>query len=64
MTEVERIVFRAVNQYTLLAKVFARATATGGAAPIPLEDTIRTWRCSTRSRSAASGRWEDRLDAP
>src|SRR5262245_17946686 len=37
----EHIEFPAVNQYTILAQLFARAAQTGGPAPIPLEDSIQ-----------------------
>jgi predicted dehydrogenase len=55
----ERIEFPAVNQYTILAQLFARAAATGGPAPIPLEDSIKNMAVlDALRRSAASGRWE------
>jgi len=55
----ERIEFAAVNQYTILAQLFARAAATGGPAPIALEDSIANMAVlDALRRSAASGRWE------
>jgi len=55
----ERIEFPAVDQYTILAQLFARAAATGGPAPIPLEDSIKNMAVlDALRRSAASGRWE------
>jgi predicted dehydrogenase len=55
----ERIEFPAVNQYTILAQLFARAAATGGPAPIPLEDSIKNMAVlDALRRSAASARWE------
>jgi predicted dehydrogenase len=55
----ERIEFAAVNQYTILAQLFARAAQTGGPAPIPLEDSIKNMAVlDALRRSAASGRWE------
>jgi predicted dehydrogenase len=55
----ERIEFPAVNQYTILAQLFARAAQTGGPAPIPLEDSIKNMAVlDALRRSAASGRWE------
>jgi len=48
-----------VNQYTILAQLFARAAQTGGPAPIPLEDSIKNMAVlDALRRSAASGRWE------
>jgi len=44
VTAAERIEFPAVNQYTILAQLFARAAATGGPGPIPLEDSIKEVR--------------------
>jgi predicted dehydrogenase len=58
-SEAETIEFAAVNQYTILAQLFARAAATGGPAPIPLEDSIKNLAVlDALRRSAASGRWE------
>jgi predicted dehydrogenase len=55
----ERIEFGPVNQYTILAQLFARAAMTGGPAPIPLEDSIKNMSVlDALRRSAASGRWE------
>lgn len=55
----ERIEFAPVNQYTILAQLFARAAATGGPAPISLEDSIKNMAAlDALRRSAASGRWE------
>jgi len=55
----ESIEFPAVNQYTILAQLFARAAATGGPAPIPLEDSIKNMAVlDALRRSAASGRTE------
>jgi predicted dehydrogenase len=49
-----------VNQYTLLAQLFARAALTGGPAPIPLEDSVKNLLVlDALRRSAASGRWEE-----
>ena len=43
-------------------QLFARAAATGGPAPIPLEDSIKNMAVlDALRRSAASGRWETRL---
>jgi len=59
-TAAERIEFPAVDQYTILAQLFARAAATRGPAPIPLEDSIKTMTVlDALRRSAASGCWED-----
>jgi predicted dehydrogenase len=59
-SEAERIEFPAVNQYTILAQLFARAAATGGPGPIPLEDSIKNMAVlDALRRSAASGRAED-----
>jgi len=59
VSETERIEFPPVNQYTILAQLFARAAATGGPAPIPLEDSIKNMMVlDALRRSAASGRWE------
>jgi predicted dehydrogenase len=58
-TAAEQITFEAVNQYTILARLFARAAATHGPAPIPLEDSIKNMAVlDALRRSAASGRWE------
>jgi predicted dehydrogenase len=58
-TEADRIEFAAVNQYTILAQLFARAAATGGPGPIPLEDSIKNMAVlDALGRSASSGRWE------
>jgi len=55
----ERIEFPAVNQYTILAQLFARAAQTGGPAPIPLEDSIKNMAVlDALRRSVASGHWE------
>ncbi|HXU00242.1 MAG TPA: gfo/Idh/MocA family oxidoreductase, partial [Polyangia bacterium] len=55
----EHIEFPAVNQYTILAQLFARAAATGGTGPIPLEDSIKNMSVlDALRRSATSGRWE------
>jgi predicted dehydrogenase len=57
--ETERIEFPAVNQYTILAQTFARAAATGGPGPVPLEDSIKNMAVlDALRRSAVSGRWE------
>ena len=62
VTAAERIEFPAVNQYTILAQLFARAAATGGPGPIPLEDSIQNMAVlDALRRSATSGRWEDFL---
>ena len=59
VTAAERIEFAPVNQYTILAQLFARAAATGGPAPIPLEDSIKNMAVlDALRRSATSGRWE------
>jgi len=59
VTQAETIDFAAVNQYTILAQLFARAAQTGGPGPIPLEDTIKNMAVlDALRRSAASGRWE------
>ena len=58
-TAAERIEFQPVNQYTILAQLFARAAATHGPAPIPLEESIKNMTVlDALRRSAASGRWE------
>jgi len=58
-TAAEHIEFPEVNAYTILAQLFARAAATGGPAPIPLEDSIKNMEVlDALRRSAASGRWE------
>ena len=58
-SEAARIEFPPVNQYTILAQLFARAAATGGPAPILLEDSIKNMAAlDALRRSAASGRWE------
>jgi predicted dehydrogenase len=55
----ERIELAPVNQYTLLAELFARAARGGGPPPIPLEDSIRNMAVLDALRqSAATGRWE------
>ena len=55
----ERIAFEPVNQYTILAQLFARAALTGGPAPIPLEDSIKNMAVlDALRRAATSGRWE------
>jgi predicted dehydrogenase len=55
----EHIEFPAVNQYTILAQLFARAAQTGGPAPIPLEESIKNMAVlDALRRSAASGHWE------
>jgi predicted dehydrogenase len=55
----ERIEFPPVNQYTILAQLFARAAAGGGPGPIPLEDSIKNMAVlDALRRSAASGTWE------
>ena len=55
----ERIEFPPVNQYTILAQLFARAAATGGPPPISLEDSIKNMTVlDALRRSVASGRWE------
>jgi predicted dehydrogenase len=55
----EHIEFPAVNQYTILAQLFARAASTGGPAPIPLEDSIKNMAVlDALRRSAVSGRLE------
>jgi predicted dehydrogenase len=60
VTAAERIEFPPVNQYTILAQLFARAAATGGPGPIPLEDSIQNMAVlDALRRSATSGRWED-----
>jgi predicted dehydrogenase len=60
VTAAEHVEFRPVNQYTILAQLFARAATTGGAAPVPLEDSIKNMAVlDALRRSAASGRWED-----
>lgn len=60
VTSAERIEFQPVNQYTILAQLFARAAMTGGPAPIPLEDSIKNMAVlDALRRSGASGRWED-----
>jgi len=59
VTAAEHIDFDAVNQYTILAQLFARAAATGGPAPIPLEDSIKNMAVlDALRRAATSGRWE------
>jgi predicted dehydrogenase len=58
-TAAEHIEFAPVNNYAILAQLFARAAATRGPAPIPLEDSIKNMTVlDALRRSAASGRWE------
>jgi predicted dehydrogenase len=58
-SEADRVEFAAVNQYTILAQLFARAAAAGGPGPIPLEDSIKNMTVlDALRRSATSGRWE------
>jgi predicted dehydrogenase len=60
VTAAQTIEFAPVNQYTILAQLFARAAATGGPAPIPLEDSIKNMSVlDALRRSATSGRWEN-----
>jgi len=55
----EHVEFPAVNQYTILAQLFARAAAAGGPGPIPLEDSIKNMAAlDALRRSAVSRRWE------
>ena len=55
----ERIEFVPVNQYSILAELFARAARGGGPAPIPLEDSIKNMTVlDALRRSAETGRWE------
>jgi len=55
----EHVEFPAVNQYTILAQLFARAAAAGGPGPIPLEDSIKNMAALDALRlSAVSRRWE------
>jgi len=59
LTAAEHVEFAPVNQYTVLAQLFARAAATGGTGPIPLEDSIKNMSVlDALRRSATSGRWE------
>ena len=59
VTTAERIEFAPVNQYTILAQLFARAATTGGPAPTPLEDSIKNMSVlDALRRAATSGRWE------
>jgi predicted dehydrogenase len=55
----ELIELPVVNQYTILAQLFAREAATGGPGPIPLEDSVKNMAVlDALRRSASSGRWE------
>src|SRR5688572_2813257 len=55
----ERIEFVPVNQYTILAEVFARAARGGGPSPITLEDSIKNMAAlDALRRSAETGVWE------
>jgi predicted dehydrogenase len=55
----ERLEFPAVDQYALLAELFARAALTGAPAPVPLEESIANMAVLDALRkSAESGRWE------
>ena len=56
VTAAERIEFAPVNQYTILAQLFARAAATGGPAPIPLEDSIKNMAVLDALRRSADQR--------
>jgi len=59
VTAAERIEFAPVNQYTILAQLFARSAVTGGPAPIPLEDSIKNMAVlDALRRAATSRRWE------
>jgi len=59
VTAAEHVEFAAVNQYTILAQLFARAAAAGGPGPIPLEDSIKNMAAlDALRRSAVSRRWE------
>ncbi|HET6147804.1 MAG TPA: Gfo/Idh/MocA family oxidoreductase [Polyangia bacterium] len=56
---VETVSFEPCNQYTLLAEGFARAIREGGAAPLPLEDSVKNMAVlDALARSATSGKWE------
>jgi len=56
---VETVAFEPCNQYTLLAEGFARAIREGGAAPLPLEDSVKNMAVlDALARSATSGKWE------
>ena len=58
-TAAEAIEFPAVNQYTILAQLFARAAATHGPAPIPLEDSIKNMAViDAIFHSSRSNQWE------
>ena len=60
-----RIAFHAVDQYTILAELFARAAVSGGPGPVPLEDSIRNMAVlDALRRSADSGRAEPVETAP
>jgi predicted dehydrogenase len=55
----ERIEFAPVNQYTILAELFARAARDGGPPPVTLEDSMKTMTAlDALARSAETGRWE------
>jgi predicted dehydrogenase len=55
----EQLSFDPVDQYTVLAEDFARATQSGGPGPVPLEDSIKNMAVlDALRRSAASGRCE------
>jgi len=60
VTAAEHVEFAPVNQYTILAQLFARAAAAGGGpGPIPLEDSIKNMAAlDALRRSAVSRRWE------
>jgi len=51
--------FDAVDQYTILVELFARAAPSGGPGPVPLEDSIRNMAVlDALHRSADAGRIE------
>jgi predicted dehydrogenase len=54
-----RMEFAAVNQYAVLAELFARAALSGGPAPVALEESIANMAVlDALRRSGDSGRWE------
>jgi predicted dehydrogenase len=56
---VETVAFEPCNQYTLLVEGFGRAIREGGAAPLPLEDSVKNMAVlDALARSAVTGKWE------
>jgi predicted dehydrogenase len=53
----------AVDQYTLLAEQFARAAQTGGAGPVPLEDSIKNMAVLDALRRSLTSGHAEQVDA-